>query len=104
MSAMELKNYAYAIQLAQQILQSLPDFLDGRKLARKAAFEKARTAKKGFLSLGGLGGGTSKASGLLKKGILPVRLRPLRKRWPRIRGASRPTTCSVKRRSNGILP
>lgn len=68
MSAMELKNYPYAIQLVQGILQSLPEFLDGRKLARKAAFEKAKTAKKSFFSLGGIGGGTSKASGLLKKG------------------------------------
>lgn len=67
-SAMEIRNYAYVIQLAQQILQSLPDFLDGRKLARKAAFEKAKTTKKSFFSLGGMGGGTSKASGLLKKG------------------------------------
>lgn len=71
MSAMELKNYPYVIQLAQGILQSLPEFLDGRKLARKAAFEKARSAKKSFFSFGGLGGGTSKASGLLKKGDLP---------------------------------
>ena len=69
MSAMELKNFPYAIQLAQQILQSLPDFLDGRKLARKAAFEKARTAKKSFFSLGGGASiGLMKASGLLKKG------------------------------------
>ena len=71
MSAMELKNYPYAIQLVQGILQSLPEFLDGRKLARKAAFEKAKTVKKSFFSLGGLGGGASKASGLFKKGDLP---------------------------------
>jgi tetratricopeptide (TPR) repeat protein len=71
MSAMELKNHAYAIQLAQGILQSLPDFIDGRKLARKAAFEKAKTAKKGFFSLGGGASlGLMKASGLLKKGDL----------------------------------
>jgi tetratricopeptide (TPR) repeat protein len=71
MSAMELKNYPYVIQLAQGILQALPEFLDGRKLARKASFEKARSAKKSFFSFGGLGGSASKASGLLKKGDLP---------------------------------
>jgi tetratricopeptide (TPR) repeat protein len=71
MSAMELKNYPYAIQLTQGILQSLPDFLDGRKLARKAAFEKAKTTKKSFFSLGGGASiGLMKASGLLKKGDL----------------------------------
>jgi tetratricopeptide (TPR) repeat protein len=75
MSAMELKNYGYAIQICQGILKTLPDFLDGRKMARKAAFEKAKTVKKSFFSLGG---GTSiglmKASGLLKKGDLKALL------------------------------
>jgi tetratricopeptide (TPR) repeat protein len=71
-SAMELKNYAYVIQICQSLLQLAPDFLDGRKLARRAASEKAKTAKKGFFS--GLGGGSQialmKASSLLKKNDL----------------------------------
>ena len=75
-SAMELRNYAYVIQLGQGLLQMMPDFLDARKLVRKAASEKAKTVKKGLFS--GLGGGASiglmKASGLLKKGDLAALL------------------------------
>ncbi len=37
MSAMELRNYGYAIQLLQSIMRSHPDFLLARQLARKAA-------------------------------------------------------------------
>jgi tetratricopeptide (TPR) repeat protein len=69
MSAMELKNYPYVFQLTQGLLQSHPEFLDGRKLARRAAIEKAKTAKKGFLSALGLSS-SSKAAGLLKKNDL----------------------------------
>jgi len=71
MSAMELRNYPYVIQLCQGLLQVLPDFLDGRKMIRKAAVEKSKTAKKSFFS--GLGGSPisiMKASGLLKKNDL----------------------------------
>ncbi|MCE9588803.1 MAG: tetratricopeptide repeat protein [Verrucomicrobia bacterium] len=68
-SAMEQKNFPYVIQICQTLLQSMPDFLDGRKLARKAAIEKSKTIKKGFFS--GLGGGSSmalmKAGGLKRK-------------------------------------
>lgn len=69
MSALELRNYPYVISLAQGILRVLPEFLDGRKLARRAAFEKTKGAKKSFFSLG-LGGGVSKPAGLVKKGDL----------------------------------
>ena len=61
---MEQKNFPYVIQICQGLLQSIPEFLDGRKLARKAAIEKSKTIKKGFLS--GLGGGSSMA--LMKAG------------------------------------
>ena len=75
-SAMELKNFPYVIQIAQGLLMSIPEFIDGRKLARKAAIEKSKSAKKGFFS--GLGGGSSitlmKASGLLKKNDLTALL------------------------------
>jgi hypothetical protein len=40
LSAMQLKNYGYTIQLLQTILKSCPDFLAGRQLARKAAIAK----------------------------------------------------------------
>jgi tetratricopeptide (TPR) repeat protein len=77
-SAMEQKNYPYVIQICQGLLLSLPDFLDGRKLARKAAIEKSKTVKKGLFS--GLGGGSSmalmKAAGLKRKDDL-VALLPM---------------------------
>jgi tetratricopeptide (TPR) repeat protein len=77
-SAMGQKNFPYVIQICQVLLSSMPDFLDGRKLARKAAIEKSKTIKKGFLS--GLGGGSSmalmKAGGLKRKDDL-VALLPL---------------------------
>jgi len=66
MTALQTKNYGYAIQICQSLLQAHPDFLDGRKMARKAATEKAKVTKKGFLS--GLGlSSSSKAGALLKK-------------------------------------
>jgi tetratricopeptide (TPR) repeat protein len=72
-SAMELKNHGYAIQLCQGILKACPEFLDARKLARQAAVAKSAGGKKGFFA--GLGGGSSialmKASGLLKNAKLP---------------------------------
>ena len=40
MSAMELRNYGYAIQLLQTLLKSHPEFLLARQLARKAAVAK----------------------------------------------------------------
>jgi len=48
MSAMELRNYGYAIQLLQSILRSHPDFLLARQLARKAAIAKSG-GRKGVL-------------------------------------------------------
>ena len=40
MSAMQLKNYGYTLQLLQPVLKSHPDFLDGRRLARQAQIGK----------------------------------------------------------------
>ncbi|MGC1481227.1 MAG: tetratricopeptide repeat protein [Chthoniobacterales bacterium] len=64
-SAMELKNYGYVVQLMQSLLKQQPDFLPGRILARKAAVRKAATAKKGLFGSGG--GSSSKAKSLIKK-------------------------------------
>lgn len=50
MSAMELKNYGYAIQLLQVILKSHPEFLLARQLARKAAVAKNAGKKSVFSS------------------------------------------------------
>jgi tetratricopeptide (TPR) repeat protein len=75
-SAMELKNYGYAIQICQGMLQVIPDFLDARKLARRAASEKAKNEKKGLFS--GFGGGSQialmKAAALMKKNDLAALL------------------------------
>jgi len=49
MSAMQLKNYGYTIQLLQTVLKSNPEFLAGRQLARKAAITK-NAGKKGIFS------------------------------------------------------
>ena len=48
MSAMQLKNYGYTIQLLQTILKSCPEFLAGRQLARKAALAKTGGKKSLF--------------------------------------------------------
>jgi tetratricopeptide (TPR) repeat protein len=50
MSAMQLKNYGYAIQLLQTVVKSTPEFLAGRQLLRKAA--SAKTAGKKSLITG----------------------------------------------------
>jgi tetratricopeptide (TPR) repeat protein len=49
MSAMQLKNYGYAIQLLQTILKSHPEFLAARQLLRKSAIAKT-AGKKSLLS------------------------------------------------------
>ncbi len=67
-SAMELKNYGYVVQLLQSLLKQEPDFLPGRILARKAAIRKAATTKKSMFSLGS--SGASKAKSLIKKNPL----------------------------------
>lgn len=67
MSAYELKNYGYAIQLCQTILKELPGFLDGRRLARRAAAAKSASKKSLFSGLSGSSFSSMKAQGLLKK-------------------------------------
>ena len=67
MSAMQLRNFGYAVQLLQPLLKAHPEFLAGRQLARKAAIAKT-SGKKGVL--GGLSSAsfsTMKVQGLIKK-------------------------------------
>ncbi|MFV1995176.1 MAG: tetratricopeptide repeat protein, partial [Verrucomicrobiales bacterium] len=45
-SAIELRNYGYAISLIQAVLKEEPKFLDGRRVLRKAEVQKASTEKK----------------------------------------------------------
>jgi len=66
MSAMQLKNYGYVIQLLQGVLKQEPEFLKGRQLMRKAAIQKVAAAgKKSMLS--GSSFSTMKISGTIKK-------------------------------------
>lgn len=56
-SALQLKNFDYAISLILSVIKQSPEFLEGRKILRRAEGEKARSQKKslfgGGLSLGG---------------------------------------------------
>jgi tetratricopeptide (TPR) repeat protein len=65
-SAVQLKNFDYAINLLLPVIKECPSFLDGRRLLRRAEAEMIRGQKKslfgGGLSLGGL-----KLSGSSKK-------------------------------------
>lgn len=63
-SAVELRNYGYAIQLIQQVLKDSPGFLDGRKVLRKAEIANSR-GKKGFLS--GFSSASLKGGSMVKK-------------------------------------
>lgn len=67
MSAFELRNYGYTLQLLQPVMKEAPAFLAARQLARKAAVAK-NAGKKSFLSgLSGASFSLMKAQGLLKK-------------------------------------
>ena len=64
-SACQLKNFDYAISLIISVVKQSPEFLEGRKLLRRAEAEKFKGQKKsmfGGVSLGGfkLGGGGKK--------------------------------------------
>lgn len=64
-SAIETRNYGYAITLIQGILKESPEFLTGRQWLRRAELASTK-AGKGFLSGGG-GLQTMKAQGVVKK-------------------------------------
>ncbi len=67
MSAMQLRNYGYTVQLLQTVLKVAPDFLAGRQLVRKAAVAKM-AGKKGLLSgLSSASFSTMKVQSLVKK-------------------------------------
>ncbi len=65
LSAIELKNYGYAVSLLDSVLKAEPAFLDGRKLMRKAQIGATKGKKK---LLGNLGGSSLNISGLRNKG------------------------------------
>ncbi len=67
MSAMELRNYGYAIQLLQVVLKTCPDFLLARQLARKAAVAKSAGKKGVFGGMSSASFSTMKVQSLVKK-------------------------------------
>ncbi len=64
LSAVELRNYGYAISLIQAVLKEFPAFLDARRMLRKAEI-LATKGKKSFLS--GLSTASLKGAGVVKK-------------------------------------
>lgn len=70
MSAMELRNYGYAIQLLLSVLKNHPEFLLARQLVRKAAVAK-NAGKKSILSgFSSASFSTMKVQSLIKKNPL----------------------------------
>ena len=63
-SAMELRNFGYAITLLQAVLKEVPEFLEARKWLRKAEIAATKGKKSVF---GGLSGAAFKGSSLVKK-------------------------------------
>jgi len=66
-SAIELRNFGYAISLLQEILKQQPEFLTGRQLLRRAEVTKSKSAKKGFFHISTASIGVMKAQRELKK-------------------------------------
>jgi len=64
MQGLELRNYGYVVSLIQTVLKDVPDFLDGRRMVRRAEV-MATKGKKGFLS--GMSAAGLKGPGLVKK-------------------------------------
>jgi tetratricopeptide (TPR) repeat protein len=64
LSAIELKNFSYAVSLLQAVLKDSPAFLDGRKMLRRAQIAATR-GKRSMLS--GLSTASLKGAGMVKK-------------------------------------
>lgn len=64
LSAFELRNYGYAISLIQAVLKETPEFLDGRKILRKAEIAHTKGKKNFFAGLSTAG---IKGQSLVKK-------------------------------------
>lgn len=67
LSAMQLKNYGYTIQLLQTILKTEPAFLGGRQLARKAAVARSANKKSLLSGLSTASFSVMKVKSLVKK-------------------------------------
>jgi tetratricopeptide (TPR) repeat protein len=66
-SAIELRNFGYAISLLQEILKQEPEFLTGRELLRRAEVTKIKSAKKSFFNISTASIGIMKAQQAIKK-------------------------------------
>ena len=66
-SAIELRNLAYAISLLQEILKLEPEFLTGRQLLRRTEVTKSKSAKKSFFSISTAPIGVMKAQREIKR-------------------------------------
>ncbi len=64
MTAVELRNYGYAVSLLQTVLKETPEFLEGRKVLRKAEIANTKGKKSMF---GGFSAQGLKGAQLLKK-------------------------------------
>jgi tetratricopeptide (TPR) repeat protein len=67
LSAIELRNFGYAISLLQEILKQEPEFLTGRQLLRRAEVTKSKSAKKSFFNISTAPIGVMKAQREIKK-------------------------------------
>src|SRR5262245_56433960 len=66
-SAIELRNFGYAISLLQEILKQEPEFLTGRQLLRRSEVTKTKSAKKSFFNISSAPIGVMKAQREIKK-------------------------------------
>src|SRR6476661_5900517 len=66
-TAIELRNFGYAISLLQEILKQEPEFLTGRQLLRRAEVTKSKLAKKSFFNISTAPIGAMKAQREIKK-------------------------------------
>ena len=66
-SAIEMRNFGYAISLLQEILKQEPEFLTSRQLLRRAEVTKSKSATKVFFNISTASIGVMKAQRELKK-------------------------------------
>src|SRR5215510_9351152 len=66
-TAIELRNFGYAISLVQEILKQEPEFLTGRQLLRRAEVTKSKSARKSFFNISTAPIGVMKAQREIRK-------------------------------------
>ncbi len=66
-AAIELRNFGYAIDLLQNLLKQVPEFLTGRQMLRRAEVTRAKTEKKSFFNISTAPLAVMKAQRELKK-------------------------------------